>query len=81
MIRINKKQKKHHRDLFTEASIAHDLPFIFVKYDKIRVWVHYLNLYVQTVYRSTIVSNIEKDLTQRRLSLRNSWVEFQIKFV
>jgi hypothetical protein len=35
--------QKTHRELLAEAIIAHDLPFSFVEYDKIRAWVEYLN--------------------------------------
>ncbi|KAI5431583.1 hypothetical protein KIW84_035679 [Lathyrus oleraceus] len=59
-----------HRELLGEAIIAHDLPFSFVEYEKIRVWVKYLNPCVEMVSRNTMVSDIEKIYDKERIKLK-----------
>jgi hypothetical protein len=62
--------QKTHRELLAEAIIAHDLPFSFVEYDKIRAWVEYLNPCAEMVSRNTIVSDIEKIYEKERVKLK-----------
>lgn len=59
-----------HRELLGEAIIAHDLPFSFVEYEKIRVWVKYLNPCVEMASRNTMVSYIEKIYDKERIKLK-----------
>jgi len=68
MTEINQKT---HRSLLAEAIVAHDLPFSFVEYDKIRVWVNYLNPYAEMVCRNTEVSDIEKIYDRERMKLKD----------
>jgi len=68
MTEINQKT---HRSLPAEAIVAHDLPFSFVEYDKIRVWVNYLNPCAEMVCRNTEVSDIVKIYNRERNKLKD----------
>jgi hypothetical protein len=68
MTEINQKT---HRSLLSEAIVAHDLPFSFVEYGKIREWVKYLNPSAEMVCRNTEVSDIEKIYDRERMKLKD----------
>lgn len=67
MTEIN--QKTHH-SMLAEAIVAHDIPYNFVEYDKIRVWMNYLNPYAEMVCRNTEVSNIKNIYNREIIKLK-----------
>lgn len=62
-------QKTNH-SLLAEAIVVHDLPYSFVEYDKIRVWMNYLNPYAEMVCRNTEVSNIKNIYNKEIIKLK-----------
>jgi len=47
-------------ELLIEAIIAHDLPFKFVEFEKIRNWVKYLNPDAINISRNTTKADVMK---------------------